>query len=129
MTKSKSVSSEVANKELYEKAKKVSKGIITLIWAHTNFYIHPHIMEDIKEYGVNNVFINTDGKFSVKLDDGTEFILIQPCPCLIYELYESKIKIETSSDCSKDTIRKANAYEKFNDFFEFMIFYADRKFC
>ncbi|MBR1884511.1 MAG: hypothetical protein IJ809_06270 [Clostridia bacterium] len=112
MVKSKTISSEVANKELYEKSKKVSKGIIALIWAHINFYIEPHIMEDIKEYGVNNVFINADGKFSVKLDDGTDFILIQPCPWLIYELYESKLKIETCCHCNQDTIRKANACEK-----------------
>ena len=121
--------SEVVNQELWEKATKVSKGIMRLIWAHTSFYIYPHIEEDLNEYGVHNVYINSYGKFSVRLDDGSEFILIQPCPWLIYELYESKFKIDKGSVCNEETKRKANAYEKFNDFFEYMIFYASRKFC
>lgn len=72
MSERKSVSQREVNQELWEKATKVSKGIMTLIWAHTNFYIYPHIEEDLNEYGVHNVYINSYGKFAVRLDDGSE---------------------------------------------------------
>lgn len=109
------------NNVLWTKASKVASGINKLIWANTYFYIYNHIDEDLKEY---NVYLNDYGKFSVKLDDGSEFSLIQPCPHLIYQLYEAKVKANTGNISDNDTTIKAKAYEKFESFFKFMINYC-----
>lgn len=122
MGKRKSQSSKVVNQELWQKASKVAGGIKKLIWAHTYFYIYNHINEDLKDY---DVYLNDYNKFSVKLDDGSEFCLIQPCPWLIYELYEAKAKTNSGHACDEDITIKAKAYEKFEQFFKHMITYCD----
>lgn len=109
------------NKDLWTKASMVAIGINNLIWAHTFFYIYPHIDEDLKEY---NVYLNNYGKFSVRLDDGSEFSLIQPCPLLIYQLYEAKVKADNGNTFDDNTAIKVKAYCKFKSFFEFMISYC-----
>ena len=109
------------NKDLWAKASMVASGIKKLILAHTCFYIYPHIDEDLKEY---NVYLNNYGKFSVRLDDGSEFFLIQPCPHLIYQLYEAKVKADIGNTLDDNTEIKVKAYEKFKGFFEFMISYC-----
>lgn len=109
------------NKDLWKKASMVARGINKLIWVHNCFYIYPHIDEDLKEY---DVYLNNYGKFSVRLDDGSEFFLIQPCPHLIYELYKAKIKADSGNTLDDDTIIKAKAYDKFEKFFKFMISYC-----
>ncbi len=109
------------NKDLWKKASMVTNGIKKLIWAHTCFYIYPHIDEDLKEY---NIYLNDYGRFSVRLDDGSEFSLIQPCPYLIYQLYETKVKADNENTLDDNTVIKAKAYEKFESFFEFMISYC-----
>ena len=109
------------NKDLWTKASMVANGIKKLIWAHTCFYIYPHIDEDLKEY---NVYLNNYGKFSVRLDNGSEFFLIQPCPHLIYQLYEAKVKADNGNALDDNTTIKAKAYDKFESFFEFMISYC-----
>lgn len=109
------------NKDLWTKASMVASGINKLIWAHTCFYIYPHIDEDLKAY---NVYLNNYGKFSVRLDDGSEFFLIQPCPHLIYQLYEAKVKADNGNTLDDNTALKAKAYEKFKSFFEFMLSYC-----
>lgn len=109
------------NKDLWRKASMVASGINKLIWAHTYFYIYPHIDEDLKEY---NVYLNNYGKFSVRFDDGSEFFLIQPCPHLIYQLYEAKVKADNGNTLDDKTVIKAKAYDKFESFFEFMISYC-----
>ncbi|MBR2587672.1 MAG: hypothetical protein IKD77_00490 [Bacilli bacterium] len=129
MSERKSVSQREVNQELWEKAKIVSKGIMTLIWAHTQFYIEPFVVQELNEAGIYNVYITDYGKFAVRLDDGSEYFLIQPCPWLIYELYESKFQMDNSGICNEETTRKAEAYDKFNNFFEFMVFYAGKRFC
>ena len=85
------------NKDLWTKASLVAKGIRRLIWTYTDFYIFNHDISE--ELDVYNVYLNDYGRFSVKLDNGSEFFLVQPCPHLIYELYykcqymnEQKIK-------------------------------------
>lgn len=110
------------NKELWTKASMVASGINKLIWAHKCFYIYPHIDEDLKEY---NVYLNKYGKFSVRMDDGSEFFLIQPCPHLIYQLYEAKVKADNGNTTDENTAIEAKAYEKFKSFFEFMISYCN----
>lgn len=109
------------NKDLWTKASMVASGIRKLIWVHACFYIHPHIDEDLKDY---NVYLNDYGKFSVKLDNGSEFFLIQPCPHLIYQLYEAKVKADNGNKLDDNTAMKAKAYEKFESFFKFMIIYC-----
>lgn len=109
------------NNDLWTKASKVASGIKKLIWAHTCFYIYNHINEDLKEF---NVYLNDYGKFSVRLDDGSEFFLIQPCPHLIYQLYEAKVKADNGNISDENTEIKAKAYVKFESFFEFMISYC-----
>ena len=74
------------NKDLWTKASLVAKGIRRLIWTYTDFYIFNHDISE--ELDVYNVYLNDYGRFSVKLDNGSEFFLVQPCPHLIYELYE-----------------------------------------
>lgn len=109
------------NRNLWTKASMVANGINKLIWAHTYFYIYPHIDEDLRE---DNVYLNNCGKFSVRLEDGSEFFLIQPCPHLIYQLYEAKSRSNNGDTIDGDTIRMAKAYEKFERFFEHMISYC-----
>lgn len=107
-------------KNLWLQATKVAEGINKFIWAHNYFYIRNSINKDLEIY---NVYINRYEKFSVKLDDGSEFFLIQPCPHLIYELYEAKIMLEKG--CTDENIViKAKAYQKFKAFFEFAINYC-----
>lgn len=91
------------NKDLWTKASMVASGINKFIWAHTCFYIYPHIDEDLKEY---NVYLNNYGKFSVRLDDGSEFFLIQPCLHLIYQLYETKVKADNGNTLDDNTVIK-----------------------
>lgn len=109
------------NKDLWTKASMVARGINKLIWEHNDFYICPHIDEDLKDY---NVYLNDYGKFSVKLDNGLEFFLVQPCPHLIYQLYEAKVKADNGNTLDDDTATRVKAYEKFESFFEFMINYC-----
>lgn len=109
------------NNDLLTKSSMVASGINKFIWAHNYFYIYPHIDEDLKEY---NVYLNNYGKFSVELEDGSEFFLIQPCPHLIYQLYEAKVKADNGYTLDDDTTIKVKAYEKFESFFEFMISYC-----
>lgn len=120
MSERKSSGTEVINQELWQKASAVARGINKLIWAHTCFYIYNHIDEDLKDYGV---YLNDYNKFSVKLDDGSEFCLIQPCPWLIYQLYEAKSKHSTSITCDENLMVKA--YNKFERFFNHMINYCN----
>ncbi len=114
------------NQELYEKSKKVASGIHKLIWAHTCFYIYNHIDEDLRDY---NVYLNDYGKFTVKLDDGSTYSLIQPCPWLIYDLYIAHEKVNTGDNTDATLVAKAKAYEKFESFFEHMIRYRDIVLC
>lgn len=109
------------NMDLWTKASMVASGIRKLIWAHRCFYIYPHIDEDLKDY---NVYLNDYGKFSVRLDDNSGFFLIQPCPHLIYQLYEAKVEADNGNILDDNTAMKAKAYEKFEGFFEFMIIYC-----
>lgn len=37
--------------------------------------------------------------------------------------------MDNSGICNEETTRKAEAYDKFNNFFEFMVFYAVKRFC
>ena len=122
MSERKLQNSEVVNQELWQKASKVSSGINKLIWAHTCFYIVNHINDVLSDY---DVYLNNYGKFSVKIDEGSEFNIIQPCPWLIYQLYDAKSKINKGSICDEDTTIRAKAYEKFENFFKYMIHYCD----
>ena len=115
------------NQELWKKAWRVSQGIRKLIWACTYFYLYYSVEQALKEYGVE-VFINEYGKFAVNLDDGTEYELIQPCPNLIYDLYDAKDKVRNGESGEK-VVRKANAYDKFEPFFNWMINYVDTPVC
>lgn len=110
------------NKDLWTNASMAAKGIRKLIWTYTNFYIfNNNISEDLKVY---NVYLNSYGRFSVKLDDGSVFFLVQPCPHLIYQLYEAKAKADNGNICDKNTAIMAKAYEKFERFFKHMIIYC-----
>jgi len=113
--------SEHLNEDLWKKSTLVSKGISNLIWKYTNFYIYASVETALLEFGTN-VYLNENGMFSVKLDDGTEYALIRHCPHLIYDLYDAKIKsndINYKDDI--DIIRKSNAFDKFEPFFKWMI--------
>ena len=109
------------NKDLWTKASLVAKGIRRLIWTYTDFYIFNHDISE--ELNVYNVYLNDYGRFSVKLDNGSEFFLVQPCPHLIYELYEAKAKADNGNSCDENTIL-AKAYDKFESFFKHMIIYC-----
>ena len=110
------------DKELWNKASMVAKGIRRLIWTYTDFYIFNHNISETLE--VYNVYLNDYGRFSVKLDDGSEFFLVQPCPHLIYQLYEAKAKADNGNICDEDMVTKAKAYDKFERFFKHMIIYC-----
>lgn len=110
------------NKDLWTKASLVAKGIRRLIWTYTDFYIFNHDISE--ELDVYNVYLNDYGRFSVKLDNGSEFFLVQPCPHLIYELYEAKAKADNGNSCDENTAILAKAYDKFERFFKHMIIYC-----
>lgn len=112
------------NQEVWKKAWRVSQGIRKLLWAYSCFYFDGSVEQELKEYGVE-VYINKYDKFAVKLEDGTEYELIQPCPHLIYDLYDAKDKVRNGESDEK-VIRKASAYDKFEPFFEWMNGYVDK---
>ncbi len=66
-----------------------------------------------------NVYVDDFFHIAVKLDDGTTYTLIRNCPHLIYQLYEAKSLVE-KGNTDKDTIRKAQAFDKFDHFFNWM---------
>ena len=113
------------NQDLWEKSCKVSQGILKLMYACTYFYLYCSVEQALKEYDVE-VYLDRYDKFAVRLDDGSEYELIQPCPHLIYDLYNAK-KLVESGECTAAIIRKANAYEKFEPFFKRMIGYTKSK--
>ena len=111
------------NPELWDKATKVYQGIHRLFWRCKYYYVYKTVEDELNEYGGLETYLNQYNKFAVKLDDGTEYALIQPCPRLIYELYAAKDKAE-KGDTSPETMRKANAFDKFEPFFKWMINYV-----
>ena len=115
---------EFIDPEFWEKAWRVYQGIRKLIWECNCFYIYRTVEQSIKEYGIKTTYVNEHGEIAVKLDDGTEYALIQNCPHLIYSLYKAKSDMENGK-VDDNVVRKAKAYELFKPFFDWMSRYVD----
>lgn len=63
-------------------------------------------------------------KFNLSYFNFKKFFLVQPCPHLIYQLYEAKAKADNGNICDEDMVTKAKAYDKFERFFKHMIIYC-----
>jgi hypothetical protein len=117
---------EARSDEIREKAKSISQGILKLVWLHKYYKVHSSVELALKEYNCG-VYLNDAGMFSVKLDDGTEYYLIRPCPYLIRDLFEAKENLQSGIN-DANTLRRANAYDKFESFFKSMIALLDIRF-
>ncbi len=115
---------EVSGDDLREKAKTVSQGIMRLVWLHKYHKEGSSVEIALREFDCG-VYLNGAGKFAVRLDDGTEYYLNRPCSYMIRDLFEAKA-IFLKGNCDSTVRRKANAFDKFEPFFNNMIELLER---